>query len=531
VRPSRFVEGAVVASILGVGVALRLVHVGTPSLWWDELLQIHTAGQRTMLDVLRFVRSGPNPRAGNAGAMPLDYLLLHAWTRLVPAPAAEWREAYYRLPSCIASCLTLPLLWACARELFGRATAILATLLLALSLPHVLYAAEARVYSLLMLGSVASLWAFARVVRRGDRRDWATFAAVSLVYAMTGLLALLVLVVEYVTLLVLRGGQAGRRGALAGSAVAVAVAVALAVRGTPIGLKYGRPAALTLNPWTVTVQVLDFFAGSSRSLFWASVAAPPVAIWWARRHAPDRLPIVVALTASLLAIPAIALLARWKEYYVHPRHALLVLPYLLLLIAVALRALLVRPARPTVGLLVAAACIVAAQGPIARAYVAYPSQFFSRTKKVWDLKGLARDLSRRTAEFPPGTRYLLVGDGKYPGYQGNACLTTYLDWWGLRKRVVFRSTDDARVTLERVRAAGPDACRGRKGPGVERQLQLGAVARLGPVGAFLHLAEIGAWPSVLDGCGIVAYGGPALADAMRAFAQRRYEGFVLAEPR
>jgi hypothetical protein len=141
-----------VACVAGIGLvaaALRWWHLGTASLWWDELLHIGTAQLPSLAEVFRHARLGLPAGSGNAGAVPLDYLLLHLYLGWVPVPEPQHLERYFRLPSFVYASLTPPLLYLFVRRHFGRTNAVLAGSLLALCLPHVLYAAEARFYSLL----------------------------------------------------------------------------------------------------------------------------------------------------------------------------------------------------------------------------------------------------------------------------------------------------------------------------------------------------------------------------------------------
>ena len=137
------------------GAALRWVHLGTPSLWWDELVEIAMAQVGGVTDVLRVVRAGVPAGSGNAGAMPLDYLLLHAWIALVPGVSPAHLETHFRLPAFTWSVCALVALAVFGRRHLGRDVAFAATLLLGVSMPHVLYAAEVRWYSLLVLVTIA----------------------------------------------------------------------------------------------------------------------------------------------------------------------------------------------------------------------------------------------------------------------------------------------------------------------------------------------------------------------------------------
>jgi hypothetical protein len=55
------VEVATAAAIVGVGALLRWWHLGTPSLWWDELVHVATARQETLAAVFEAARLGVTP--------------------------------------------------------------------------------------------------------------------------------------------------------------------------------------------------------------------------------------------------------------------------------------------------------------------------------------------------------------------------------------------------------------------------------------------------------------------------------------
>jgi hypothetical protein len=144
--PVRPLELVLALGLVVGGTWLRWHHLGTPSLWWDEMVHVRTASEPTVNAVWRQVRDGVPPGAGNAGAVPLDYLALHAWLRATPPPAPEAIERHYRIPAFVFAAAALPLMWALGRAVGGPATGTIALALLATSLPHVLYAAEARFY-------------------------------------------------------------------------------------------------------------------------------------------------------------------------------------------------------------------------------------------------------------------------------------------------------------------------------------------------------------------------------------------------
>ncbi|HSN77736.1 MAG TPA: hypothetical protein VL334_21895, partial [Anaerolineae bacterium] len=139
-------ERLVVAAIALGAFALRLIHLGRDSLWYDETVSVYLAGQRAAELVAHTARD-IHP--------PLYYLLLRGWLLLAGYPAGqadptgyglEWMAAFLSLGFGV---LLVPLTWQLARRLeLDRLTAALAALLIALSPFGIWYSQEVRMYTL-----------------------------------------------------------------------------------------------------------------------------------------------------------------------------------------------------------------------------------------------------------------------------------------------------------------------------------------------------------------------------------------------
>jgi hypothetical protein len=222
-------------------------------------------------------------------------------------------------------------------------------------------------------------------------------------------------------------------------------------------------------------------------LRWTALAAPAVLLVRAVRVGRPRLATALVLATVLLGVvPALVLIERWRQYYFHPRHALFVLPVLMLGIAVVLDSALRRldPLRSVVssparrGALYAAVLlglVAAVQGPTAWRFVQRPQPFFARTKSGHDVAALARDLHDAARTLPGRDRILVLVERFGPGRLANPVLAQYLWFYGLPPRVVLRSTGNVGWTLGRVAELCPAGCDGLTGPALER-----AVGTVGP---------------------------------------------------
>jgi hypothetical protein len=552
--PTSFEIGWMLFCALG-GFLLRVWHLGTPSLWWDETIHLGTAWQDDAWRVFQQAKLGIPPGFGNAGAVPLDYLVLHAYLQLVPMPRPEHVEAYFRMPSCVASALTPPLVWLWARRHFGRGVALVAATLLALSIPHVLYAVEARSYSLIALMTVVHLVAFSRVVEAPSVGRWILFGVVSILYFLTGLLGLLVVAITYAVLAVLvaaplvrgrlRWRAFGRDLVMWGAVgTAVGVAVYLYFLGTQLWA-VSRRAAPASDPVGTTIGALSYYVMDSTLLLALLALSVPVmlwACWYGRRRYPPAL-VVTLLLLLIAVVPAIVGLEQRKRYYFHVRHALFLLPVIMVVVAATLDALLVRldPLRilpashatrrlATVGLelgLVLALC-----GPVAVRYLQRPNEFFARTKTLRDLRGLAQTLRVATATSAPDEKLLVLVERRGPGFLANPTLTLYLRWYGLGDRIVLRGAAIPASTVRQVADRCAAGCRGRDGPALQQSLQTTEALAVPFFARQLLRIEqpLGAWPGRARSVAVVSYSAIGLGPWAAPLERRALTGLTLWQP-
>ncbi|MFQ5614287.1 MAG: glycosyltransferase family 39 protein, partial [Anaerolineae bacterium] len=145
--------GAMVITALGF--ALRLYTLASESLWYDELLQ---------LDIAQGPLPSMLPRLQGHAAVPLDYLIAHAWILLGRG------EGWVRIPAVMFGTLALPVAYRLGRSLLGRYEGLLLMALLALSPMHVRYSQEVRPYALVVLGVTLAGYAFWQMRRTGRWR-------------------------------------------------------------------------------------------------------------------------------------------------------------------------------------------------------------------------------------------------------------------------------------------------------------------------------------------------------------------------
>ncbi|RIK34920.1 MAG: hypothetical protein DCC55_31920 [Chloroflexi bacterium] len=162
--------------IVLLGAWLRFVSIGAKTVWLDEAFSIWIA-HHTLPDLWSWlIRIDQHP--------PLYYSLLHFWQALFGDLQGAVRSF-----SALCSTLTLPLFYLVAVRLLNRSTALIATLVLALSPVHIRFAQEARMYAFLTLAVAVALWCLVHILcdeeRRPLRKWWLGLAAAQAAVMLT----------------------------------------------------------------------------------------------------------------------------------------------------------------------------------------------------------------------------------------------------------------------------------------------------------------------------------------------------------
>jgi mannosyltransferase len=144
-------------TILLLALGLRVYRLGEQSLWYDEAFGIH-------LVHLPLVEA--TQRMANTFNPPLYYCLLRFWI-----PIAGSSEFAVRMVSVYTGVLILPLGYSLAKYMFGRTAGWVAMLLFAISPLYVWHSQNARMYTLLAVTVLASIWALTRLLIVTPRPD------------------------------------------------------------------------------------------------------------------------------------------------------------------------------------------------------------------------------------------------------------------------------------------------------------------------------------------------------------------------
>lgn len=229
----------VIATVIAVGIFLRFFHLGFQDYWHDEAItSLHIAGH-TKHDAYLFLTKQPRQfgelisyceplKNGFATVWtcwtreqpekaPLFYILEYFW-----ACALGGSVVTMRLLPALLSLLQLPAFFWFGVELFGSRTAAwLMVALVAISPTAVLYAQEAREYSLYTAMIAFVCAAFLRAVKDPSRRNWLQYAFILTVSLYTSFLILFSVIAQFSFLLLRRKYDALRALGLCNAFAAV----------------------------------------------------------------------------------------------------------------------------------------------------------------------------------------------------------------------------------------------------------------------------------------------------------------------
>lgn len=183
----RRISGYSSIALLLLAFGLRVYHLDFQASLSDDALGLMLA-QRNPLDLFSITATEPFP--------PTFYVTLSLWTKL--AGYSEFAGRFYSL---LFSLLTVALMYVAGRRFIGGKGGAIAALLLALSPFDIFFAQEVRMYTMVVLFSLASLLvAYDLLVER--RQWWTTYAVVTLLATMTHAFALFILFAQNAAALV-----------------------------------------------------------------------------------------------------------------------------------------------------------------------------------------------------------------------------------------------------------------------------------------------------------------------------------------
>ncbi len=179
--------------LTAVGALLRAHDLERQSMWFDEYCAV------TMLqDTHEFYRLLPMDH-GNREQMPLYFALLYLWDAVFGGGLAAWRKI-----SVVIGALSIPVMFAYGRNMFGRRWGWFAALLLALSPYGIIHSQGIRPYPLELLLGLCAAFAFSRILQTGGLLWWGLNVLCNVLLVWSHLFGCWLLLAQGLTLLAFR---------------------------------------------------------------------------------------------------------------------------------------------------------------------------------------------------------------------------------------------------------------------------------------------------------------------------------------
>ena len=319
-------EALVVTAIVAIGIVFRVREALRTPLWFDELFTLWMS-RFPVPRMLTLLRGDIHP--------PLPTFMMSAW-RAIGGEHVLWLKT---LPLVI-SVLTLLATYGLARDLFGRRTATLALLLLALHPIHVYFSQELRSYGLLALALMLSVWGAWRWTVSGRRRDaiaWALAMALSVHTHYLG--GVILAFLDLWVLASIRRDRSRWRGWLA-------VHLGVLVLCLPLAAMLPHQLKLSRNHWIPPIELLtvvDYVRKLAYgAYYWIPIQILVAAFAW-RLPASRR---AATYLAWLLVVPATVaiVLTQLGQHLFAERHWFVMVPFACVLTAAGIASL---PSRMT----------------------------------------------------------------------------------------------------------------------------------------------------------------------------------------
>jgi hypothetical protein len=180
-------QAATLALICALGLALRLIQLGTP-VWGDETGSWVIARRSPFIAMLRLSSNDPTP--------PLYYALLH-----FSIPLLGETPSALRLPSVLFSTLIIPTVYWGVRRAFTHRDGCYAALLAASASVLIYYAQEARAYALLALLGALAVILLAHCLAGGYQVTYWLYAATLVLLAFTHRYGLFLIAAQMICLI------------------------------------------------------------------------------------------------------------------------------------------------------------------------------------------------------------------------------------------------------------------------------------------------------------------------------------------
>jgi mannosyltransferase len=259
--------------IVLLGLALRFYNLTAQSFWWDEAFSAAVSTQ-ALPRIVSITSADVHP--------PLYYFLLHYWEELFGTSDFAVRSL-----SVLFGVSAIPIIYVLGRRLFDEEVGLVSALILAISSFNVAYSQEARMYSLMLVLALLSMYFFIRFLEQNTLAISIGYVLSTVLLLYTHVFGLLIVIAQniYLFTLLLSRERSFRLRHWIGLE---AVVIALFAAWVPVVINRAQGAIKPLLGVNTLTQTLTVFSGSTL-LLWLFVALAVLSLFAVRKiSAPTR---------------------------------------------------------------------------------------------------------------------------------------------------------------------------------------------------------------------------------------------------
>ena len=236
--------------IIFAGTFLRFYKIGDESFWLDESATALTLKKYSLGEIFyntaKLGQILPEYYGSNVD-LPPYYILLKLWSDIFGISESSLRSF-----SAIFGVLSIIMVYLLSKELFGKKTGIIASLLFSVNAIMIEYSQEARLYSMLIFIALLAAYFLARLLKTNENKHLAGFIASNIfgIYAQYTFLFFVIFEISFVFILFAKGRLKSKKAKISKIHIAV---LSLMIFYIPL-------AARILNPKLVATHYLGKFS-------------------------------------------------------------------------------------------------------------------------------------------------------------------------------------------------------------------------------------------------------------------------------
>jgi len=240
-------------AIILLGLFLRVYHLQTQSIWFDEAFSVFESKMSLpqLVETVARVENSP----------PLYFVLLHYWMMIFGTS-----ESAVRFLSALFGVLAIPVIYLVGRQLFNEEVGLLSALILAISSFNIWYSQETRMYTLMVLLVLLSMYCLLRLLQHSTLAWSAGYVLSTALLVYTHFYGLFVLLAQniYIMSLVLSKNRTFKlRHWIVLQATVLALLIPWVVVSNQISRRLGTTVSLTVPTTADFIYTFSVYSGTA----------------------------------------------------------------------------------------------------------------------------------------------------------------------------------------------------------------------------------------------------------------------------